>query len=242
MMNILAFDTASSSGAAAIMKDGEIIAHTQLNIGLTHSEQLLPTIDCLMTMTTMTMDAFDAIAITSGPGSFTGLRIGFSTAKSMALGLKKPLIPIPTLDVLAQNGAGINGLVVPIMNARRQQVYTAVYRSDGHSILRQSDYQAIGIMDLLQEIQTVSGEPMVYFTGDGVDVFEETILAALGVRAILATGCRKFVCADAVAQLAQECYDEWSDLHGMRVEPLYLRESEAVIKWREQHPGERLED
>ena len=86
-MNILAFDTASSSGAVAIMKDGAIIAHTQLNIGLTHSEQLLPAVDDLMQLTGMKMSQFDAIAITAGPGSFTGLRIGFSTAKGMALGL-----------------------------------------------------------------------------------------------------------------------------------------------------------
>lgn len=241
-MNILAFDTASSSGAVAIMKNGAIIAHMQLNIGLTHSEQLLPAIDDLMQITGMTMADLDAVAITSGPGSFTGLRIGFSTAKGMALGLKKPLIPVPTLDVLAQNGAAVKGLIVPIMNARRQQVYTAVYHSDGHIISRQSDYQAIAIADLLQEILTVKDAPMVYFTGDGVDVFAETIVDALGDRAVLATGCRKYVCADALAFLAAAQADDWADLQGMRVEPMYLRESEAVIKWRQQHPGENLED
>ena len=168
-MNILAFDTASSSGAVAIMKDGAIIAHTQLNIGLTHSEQLLPAVDDLMQLTGMKMAQFDAIAITAGPGSFTGLRIGVSTAKGMALGLKKPLIPLSTLDVLAQNGAAVRGLIVPIMNARRKQVYTAVYRSNGQEITRQSDYQAIAIADLLQEIKAVAGAPLVYFTGDGVE-------------------------------------------------------------------------
>ena len=241
-MNILAFDTASSSGAVAILKDGTVIAHTQLNIGLTHSEQLLPTVDDLMRRAGMTMAHFDAIAITAGPGSFTGLRIGFSTAKGMALGLKKPLVPLSTLDVLAQNGAGVRGLVVPIMNARRQQVYTAVYRSDGQRIMRVSDHQAIAMADLLQEIQAVEGQPLVYFTGDGVDVFADTIRDALGEQAVLAEGCRKYVCADVLALLAEKAADEWSDQHGMRVEPMYLRESEAVIKWREQHPGESLED
>lgn len=242
MMNILAFDTASSSGAVAIMKDGVIIAHTQLNIGLTHSEQLLPAVDDLMNLTGLRPAQLDAIAITQGPGSFTGLRIGFSTAKGMALGLKKPLIPVPTLDVLAQNGAGITGLIVPIMNARRKQVYTAVYRSDGHSITRESDYQAIAVSDLLQELRTVAGEPMVYFTGDGVDVFAETIAEDLGERAIFAQGCRRYVCADALAILAEQAAPAWADRHGMRAEPIYLRESEAVIKWQEAHPGESLED
>lgn len=241
-MNILAFDTASSTGAVAIMIDGRVVAHTQLNIGLTHSEQLLPTIHQLMQMTGTDVSSLDALAITSGPGSFTGLRIGFSTAKGMALGLKKPLIPISTLDVLAQNGAGIEGLIVPIMNARRQQVYTAVYHSDGHQITRKSDYQAIAMTDLLNEIQSLSEPQAVYFTGDGVDVFSKEIVDQLGEKAILAEGCRKYVCADTLALLAEECIDVWKDLHGMRVEPMYLRESEAVVKWREQHPGEQLED
>lgn len=241
-MNILAFDTASSSGAVAIMADGKIIAHTQLNIGLTHSEQLLPTVDSLMNITGSTMGDIDALAITSGPGSFTGLRIGFSTAKGMAIGLKKPLVPVPTLDVLAENGRGIEGLVVPIMNARRNQVYTAVYESNGRIISRKSDYQAIDIDSLIQEIKKIGNHSSVYFTGDGVDIFKEVIEAKLKDEAIFATGCRKYVCADMLAFLAEQNIKEWTDLSGMRTEPIYLRESEAVIKWREQHPGENIED
>ena len=241
-MNILAFDTASSSGAVAIMKDGNIIAQTQLNIGLTHSEQLLPSIDSLMDITGSHMDMFDAIAITNGPGSFTGLRIGCSTAKGMALGLKKPLIPIPTLDVLAQNGAGVIGLIVPIMNARRHQVYTAIYFSDGKHIESKSDFQAIGIDMLLNEIKKISDHAVVYFTGDGVDYFSDIIVSELKERAIFASGCRKYVCADMLAFLAEKEFEDWKDMSGMRTEPIYLRDSEAVIKWREQHPGENLED
>lgn len=241
-MNILAFDTASSSGAVAILKEGVIAAHTQLNIGLTHSELLLPAIDDLMQITRMTMAEIDDIAITAGPGSFTGLRIGFSTAKGMALGLKKPLIPISTLDVLAQNGAGIKGLVVPIMNARRQQVYTAVYASNGTDITRQSDYQAIAIEDLLRALKAVEETETIYFTGDGLDVFSDTILKSLPMQACLAQGCRKYVCADMLALLAAAQIESWEDMRGMRIEPTYLRDSEAVIKWREQHPGEALED
>ncbi|MDO4281361.1 MAG: tRNA (adenosine(37)-N6)-threonylcarbamoyltransferase complex dimerization subunit type 1 TsaB [Peptococcaceae bacterium] len=241
-MNILAFDTASSSGAVAILKDGVIVAHTQLNIGLTHSEQLLPTVDALMMISRTDVSTIDAIAITSGPGSFTGLRIGFSTAKGMALGLHKPLIPIPTLDVLAENGRGIIGRIVPIMNARRNQVYTAIYDSDGQMVTRRSDYQAIGIDHLLAALNDVSTEVPVYFTGDGVDVFADTIRAQLAAAPIFAEGTRRYVCADMLALLAAEQVEAWQDGHGMRVEPLYLRDSEAAVKWREAHPGECLED
>ena len=240
-MNILAFDTASRSGSVAVMRNDAIIAHIQLDVGLTHSEQLLPAIHDLMQLTGMKMAEFDAIAVTSGPGSFTGLRIGFSTAKGMALGLHKPLIPVPTLDTLAQNGAGVQGLIVPIMNARRGQVYTAIYQSDGQSILRRSDFQAMGIADLLAALGTYEGAPMVYFTGDGVAVFRDEIVAALGQRAILARGVRQYVCADALALLAAAQAETWRDGHGMRAEPIYLRESEAVVKWRAAHPGEQLE-
>lgn len=241
-MNILAFDTASSSGAVAIMKDGKIIAHTQLNIGLTHSEQLLPTIHTLIDTTGTILNEIDAIAITSGPGSFTGLRIGFSTAKGMALGLRKPLIPVPTLDVLAQNGNGINGLIVPIMNARRNQVYTAIYTSTGHDIKRKSNYQAIGIDVLLDEIKKLAHSKPVFFTGDGLDVFSETIYESLGESAIFASGTRKYICADMLALEAKKIAPNYNALQGMRAEPIYLRESDAVIKWREAHPGEQLED
>lgn len=241
-MTILAFDTASSSGAVALFRDGVILAHIQLNIGLTHSEQLLPAIDDLMQLTGVQTTELDAIAITQGPGSFTGLRIGFSTAKGMALGLNKPLIPVPTLDVLAQNGAGVKGLIVPIMNARRNQVYTAVYRSDGVHIVRESDHQAIALSDLLAALEGVEEKPTIYFTGDGVDIFAENVRAALGKQAIIATGCRKYVCADQLALLAETAARHWQDGQGMRAEPLYLRESEAVIKWRQAHPGEHLED
>ncbi len=241
-MNILAFDTASSTGAVAIMKDGTILAQSQLNVGLTHSEQLLPEVAHLMNLCHLSMKEIDAIAITAGPGSFTGLRIGFSTAKGMAIGTKAPLLPLPTLDVLAQNGKGVQGLVVPIMNARRNQVYTAIYVSTGNAIEQKSEHQAIGIDELLAQIQAQNTSDVVYFTGDGVDVFADTIRATLGERAVLAEGGRRYICADTLALLAESVYDEWRDGHGMRVEPRYLRESEAVIKWREAHPGENLED
>lgn len=241
-MNILAFDTASSSGAVAIMNNSKIIAHTQLNIGLTHSEQLLPTVHSLIKITGFQMDQIDAVAITSGPGSFTGLRIGFSTAKGMVIGLKKPLIPVPTLDVLAENGQGIKGYIIPIMNARRNQVYTAIYASDGNVISRKSDYQAIGIEALLQGIKEKSHNALVYFTGDGVDIFKEVIQQELKDQAIFAKGSRKYVCADMLALLAEQVLNTSPNQLGLRAEPIYLRESEAVIKWREQHPGESIED
>ncbi len=239
-MNILAFDTASQAGSVAILKDDHIIAHTQLNIGLTHSEKLLPSIHHIVNISDFDIKSLDAIAITRGPGSFTGLRIGYSTGKGFAIGLKKPLIPVPTLDVLAANGAGFSGIIVPIMNARRGQVYTAIYQSDGHKIEKITPYQAIALDALLNEIVAKMPDVKVYFTGDGLDSFEEIIIADGRIDSVFAQGCRRNVCADVLAFIAKEYLDNgWEDTHEA---PIYLRESEAVIQWREKHPGESLED
>lgn len=239
-MNILAFDTASQAGSVALMRDNIIIAYTQLNIGLTHSEKLLPIIHQLVSMTNFDLETIDAIAITRGPGSFTGLRIGYSTGKGLSIGLNKPLIPIPTLDVLAANGKGCSGIIVPIMNARRGQVYTAIYRSQHNQIEQLTPYQAISLSSLLEEIAIKTPNESIFFTGDGIEYFKEEIIQDKRLQVIFSEGCRINVCADNLAILAKSYLEE--GFSNISIEPIYLRESEAVIKWKEKHPGESLED
>ena len=241
-MNILAFDTASTAGSAAVMVDDRIIGSITLDVGLTHSEQLLPAVDRLLNMVGCDVSEMDAIAFTQGPGSFTGLRIGFSMAKGLALGVKKPLIPVPTLDCLAYNTLGSHALVVPIMNARRKQVYTAFYRAEGSKIKRLTDYQAIALERLLDEVRAFDKSIPVLFTGDGIDAFSSDIVEALAERASFMAGVRKYICADCVALAAFDRAGSLSFEESLRAEPIYLRESEAVIKWREAHPDERFED
>jgi tRNA threonylcarbamoyladenosine biosynthesis protein TsaB len=242
MMNILAFDTASAAGSAAVMSDGRILGSIMLDVGLTHSEQLLPTVDTLLKMVGRDIGDMDAVAFTQGPGSFTGLRIGFSMAKGLAVGMNKPLIPVPTLDALALNALGAHALVVPVMNARRKQAYTAIYHMDGDQCTRLTDYQAIALSALLDEVASQDKMTPVIFTGDGVDFFRDEITAALGDRVSFTGGVRRYVCADCVAMAAMERADKLSFEESLRVEPIYLRDSEAVVKWREAHPNERLED
>ena len=189
LMKILAIDTSGQEAGAAIIDDYIIIGEILLNArtgdkAWTHSEILMPGIDQLFSLTGINMEQIDYIAYTSGPGSFTGLRIGASTALGLAKGLNIPAIPVPTLCSLAYNmlGTGSNGLVIPMMDARRGQVYSAVYRQgEGGTLTRTTDYIALPVEDLLAQIQLVPKLDQLknIFLGDGAQAYKEVIKTAL---------------------------------------------------------------
>ncbi|MBP5733988.1 MAG: tRNA (adenosine(37)-N6)-threonylcarbamoyltransferase complex dimerization subunit type 1 TsaB, partial [Lachnospiraceae bacterium] len=126
-MKILGIDSSGLVASVAVTNDGVLLGEYTTNYKKTHSQTLLPMLDELKKMIELDLSTLDAIAISAGPGSFTGLRIGSATAKGLGLALDKPLIEVPTLEGLAYNLCGSNALVCPIMDARRNQVYTAVY-------------------------------------------------------------------------------------------------------------------
>ncbi len=128
-MNILAIEASAKVAGAAVMENGQIIAEQNICSGLTHSQTLMPMVEQVMQACGMQKDAVDVIAFTNGPGSFTGLRIGAATAKGLALGWQRPVLPLSTLEVLAFNAVPFPGLIVPVMDARRHQVYAGVYRA-----------------------------------------------------------------------------------------------------------------
>ena len=129
-MRILALDSSGLVASVAVVEDDQLIAEYTVNYKKTHSQTLLPMLDEIVKMTELDLDTIDAIAVSGGPGSFTGLRIGSATAKGLGLALKKPLIHIPTLEGLAYNLCGSADIVCPIMDARRGQVYTGIYEFD----------------------------------------------------------------------------------------------------------------
>jgi len=186
-MKILAIDTSGQQAGAAILDDYIIIGETLLNArtgekSWTHSEILMPGIDQLFKLTGIDKYNIDYIAYTSGPGSFTGLRIGASTALGLASGLNKPSIPVPTLDSLAYNmlGAGSNGLVVPMMDARRGQVYSAIYRQcEGGTLVRITDYMALPVEEMILKIEDKFTHNNVLLLGDGVCANKDIIKTAL---------------------------------------------------------------
>ena len=134
-MKILGLDSSGIVASVAIVEDENLIAEYTVNYKKTHSQTLLPMLDELVKMTELDLDTIDAIAVAAGPGSFTGLRIGSATAKGLGLALKKPLVEIPTVDALAYNLYDSRALICPIMDARRSQVYTGIYRFQEHKLV-----------------------------------------------------------------------------------------------------------
>lgn len=172
-MRILAIDTSSLVASVAILDDDIMTAEYTVNFKKTHSQTLLPMIDEIMSMTGVDVDTLDAIAVSGGPGSFTGLRIGSATAKGMGLALDVPIVNVPTVDAMAYNFVGNNKLICPIMDARRNQVYTGVYTFVGEKFTIEKEQCAISIEELVELLNSMEGE--VLFTGDGIPVFKDYI-------------------------------------------------------------------
>lgn len=176
-MKILGIDSSGLVASVAVTEDDNLLGEYTVNYEKTHSETLLPMVDDLAKRLSLDLNTLDAIAVSKGPGSFTGLRIGCATVKGMGLALNKPVIGVPTLDALAYNLWGMTNLVCPIMDARRDQVYTGLYRfvklKDEfymETVLMQC---AIGIDELVEKINRFGSD--VTFLGDGVPVYEDYI-------------------------------------------------------------------
>lgn len=223
-MKILGIESSSLVASAAIVTDGILTAEYTVNFKKTHSQTLLPMIDEIVRMTETELESVDAIAVSGGPGSFTGLRIGSATAKGLGLALKKPLIHIPTVDALAYNLWGAAGLVCPIMDAKRNQVYTGIYRmTNGLETVKEQC--AMDMRNLAEELNRL-GEPVI-FLGDGVPAYEGIIRECVQVPWSFAPAHCNRQRAAAVAALGELYFArgkvETAADHG----PDYLRKSQA---------------
>ena len=139
-MRILALDSSGMVASVAVVEEEHVLAEYTLNYKKTHSQTLLPMLDEIAKQIELDLDTIDAIAVAAGPGSFTGLRIGSATAKGLGLALDKPIIPVPTVDGLAYNLYGVECLVCPLMDARRNQVYTGLYTFEGDKMINIMPY------------------------------------------------------------------------------------------------------
>jgi len=188
-MKLLAMDSSGLVATVAVIEDDIMRAEYTINYKKTHSQTLLPMIDEIAAMIELDLNTVDAIAVAGGPGSFTGLRIGSATAKGLGLALDKPIISVPTVVGLAYNYYGSDQLICPIMDARRNQVYTGVYSFRGGTLHTYMEQCAISIDELIDRLagivtvansksqspQEVYGDTMVIFLGDGVPVQKEYI-------------------------------------------------------------------
>lgn len=172
-MNILAIETSSLVASAAIVSDDIMIAEYTMNYKKTHSQTLLPMIDEICRLTEYDINNIDYIAVSAGPGSFTGLRIGSATAKGLGLALDKPLVHVPTVEAMAYNIYDTESLICPIMDARRNQVYTGIYRNKRGQVTAVKNQCAVSIDELIDTLNKM--EENVIFLGDGVPVFADII-------------------------------------------------------------------
>lgn len=224
-MRVLAIDSSGLTATVAVVEDEQTITEYTVNYKKTHSQTLLPMIDEVKKMIDLDLSSIDAIAVSGGPGSFTGLRIGSATAKGLGLALGKPLIHVPTVDALAYNVYGCGDLICPIMDARRKQVYTGIYRYEDHRLVTVKDQMAVGIEELLSMLNEM-GET-VTFLGDGVPVFKDIIADKLEVPFSFAPSHLSRQRAGAVGALGILYYKEGRTETAAEHKPDYLRVSQA---------------
>ncbi len=249
-MKILALDSSGLVASVALAEDDNLIAEYTIQYKKTHSQTLLPMLEEIRRMVDLDMDTVDAIAVAAGPGSFTGLRIGSATAKGLAFAMEKPIIPVPTLEGLAWQMYGTDALVCPIMDARRNQVYTGLYefvdRFGKHSLLpedvkspqtgtdtAQNAYDmrvveeqcAVAFDEIAQKINRTGRK--VVFVGDGIPVFRERMAEGLQVPWLPAPAHRNRQSAACIAALGRVYYAQGRAVNGTQHVPEYLRLSQA---------------
>lgn len=236
-MTILAIDTSGQVCSVALVDEDKVIGEYSFNYKKTHSMTLMPMIDSLLQTVEIELRDVDYIACASGPGSFTGLRIGAATAKALAHGADKRIVQVPTLDALAYNIFSVKAIIVPMMDARRNQVYTSFYRWEDNKLARLSDYMAEDVNNVLATAKEYAQEYMdeVILTGDGVPAHLETIKAT-NVRFLYAPANMNRQRAASVGAMAIAMLSDGTDSMDYReFLPFYIRKPQAQREYERKH-------
>ena len=232
-MKILALETAAKAVSAAITEDGKVLASAYQDTGLTHSRTLMPLVECLLKNTDNTAADMDVIAVSAGPGSFTGVRIGVSAAKGLAWAAEKPCAAVSTLAALARNAAVWDGLVVCAMDARRKQVYNALFAAREGVLTRLTPDRAIALEDLAEELRNDPRPKTVL--GDGGELCFGFLTAA-DVPCRLAPPHLVKENAVSVALEAEDIARAGGLVTAQELSPVYLRPPQAE-RLRRERPG-----
>jgi tRNA threonylcarbamoyladenosine biosynthesis protein TsaB len=232
-MKVLGIDTSTACGSLGLIDDERMIAEYLLNIPVTHSERLLGAIELILREARCVLQDLDGWAISLGPGSFTGLRIGVSTVKGLAFATQKPVAGVATLDAWASLISPTPYLICPILDARKGEVYTAFYQYEKGDVLKRiSPYQAIRPEELVKKINEKT-----IFIGDGVKTYGGYLQGVLPSEATFSSSPLHILHGSAVAKLGLELLRKEECLDLSTFTPIYVRPSEAEIKWQEKHPG-----
>lgn len=236
-MQVLAIDSSGLTATVAVVEDTQTVAEYTINYKKTHSQTLLPMIDEVVKMTELDLSTIDAIAVAGGPGSFTGLRIGSATAKGLGLALNKPLIHVPTVDGLAYNVYGCEDIICPIMDARRNQVYTGIYTFSKKAGTKEGCNLTEPVFQVIKMQMAVSIDELVerlnryrrpvVFLGDGVPVYENVLAEKLTVPYSFAPAYMNRQRAAVVGTLGIKYYKAGKFETAEEHRPDYLRVSQA---------------
>ena len=221
-MKILALESSAKAASCAVLADGELLASAWQAAGLTHSRTLLPMVEGMLKNSELTMEAMDAVAVAAGPGSFTGLRIGIAAVKGLAWAAEKPCIPVSTLEAMAWPLAHLEGSIVCAMDARRQQIYNAVFLADGGALERLREDRALSLEEAAADLAGLDG-PMA-IVGDGAQMCFD-FFTARGIDCRLAPVHLRLQSAAGVALAAWRRRTE--TVSAQELTPVYLRLSQA---------------
>lgn len=222
---ILAIDSSSLVASVSLIDDTTIIAEYTINLKKTHSQTLLPMIDEIVSMTGIDKKEIEAIAVTDGPGSFTGLRIGAATAKGLAFALNIPIIGVSTIEAMAYNFNHCNKLICPIMDARRNQVYTGIYECQNEELTELLPPCAISVHELIDKI--IQLKKAIIFIGDGIPVYQKHIDENLKVTHYFANNHLNRQKSSSLGTLGIKYFREGQFESADTFAPKYMRLSQA---------------
>ena len=223
-MKILAFETSAKAASVALTENGKLLGESYQNTGLTHSQTLMVMAEDLLKSCNLSVQDVDAVAVAAGPGSFTGIRIGVAAAKGFAWGGELPCYGVSTLEAMARNLGVYQGYVVPAMDARRSQVYTAIFHAEKGILTRLEEDMAISLQELAEKIKNF--QENVFLVGDGAFLCYNTLLEEVP-GLVLPPEHRMHQRAAGVALAAQVLADAGDPGNGAELTPNYLRLSQA---------------
>ncbi len=225
-MYILGIETSTKTGSVAVVSENAVIAQYSLNIEVKHSERLMSTVDRVLRDTGLAIRDLDGFAVAVGPGSFTGLRIGIATVKGLALATGRPVAALPTLKALAWNLPYASSPLCPMLDARKHEVYAALYKFDGAALTQLMPEMTISVRDLAERL---SGR--ILFTGEASHAYRAIIKEQFGDRALFAPLSATLPSAATVAALGLVMIKDGNQAEPDSLIPLYIRRPEAEVAW-----------
>lgn len=226
-MKILALETATKAGSIAITDENIFISEVRVDVSTAHAERVMNSIIWLLKSSNVSVNEIDAFAVSIGPGSFTGLRIGLSTIKGLAFSTKKPIMPVSTLDAMARRFPFSSYDICPMLDARKNEVYTALYKWENNACMKVGPEMAAEPAEFLKTIKN----PTI-FMGDGAIKYKSLITEIVKAYAIFPPSSLMTPAASSVAEIAFEKLRGGTKTDPISLIPLYIRKAEAEIRWK----------